>query len=359
MTLKAPDDYDLSRDVCSYGYFLLAPNHWVPGRRELWRVLGLAGGPVVARITQGRSPGGRLSVALSRAARQGERAELERQVRRMLRLDVAPADLAGFHRRHAPSRASGRGRLFRSPTVFEDVIKTVTSCNVTWPGTVVMNRRLCEAAGPEADAEGTPGLTHAFPAPAALAACAPAFLRERCRVGYRDRRIVELARVFVSPPASLRGLEDPAAPEEELFAALLELPGIGPYAAGNIMQLSGRYGRLALDSESVRHGRDVLKMRGPASSVLRRLAARYGAFGPDAFRAYWFDLWADYERRHGPAWTWERDSTGLLFTASKLAGQGSRRGSASTMSGRGGAGTRAVERRRAATRRRRSETPNR
>jgi hypothetical protein len=164
--------------------------------------------------------------------------------------------------------------------------------------------------------------------------------------------------VFVAPPAALRGLEDPAAPDADLFEALLELPGIGPYAAGNIMQLAGRYGRLALDSESVRHGREALKMRGPPASVLRRLALRYKAFGPDAFRAYWFDLWADYERRHGPAWTWERDSTGLLFTASKLARQGSGSGAASTIGGRGKAGT-PDERRRAASRLRRRETPSR
>ena len=28
--ITTPDDYVLARDVCSYGYFLLEPNHWDP-----------------------------------------------------------------------------------------------------------------------------------------------------------------------------------------------------------------------------------------------------------------------------------------------------------------------------------------
>ena len=76
----------------------------------------------------------------------------------------------------------------RSPTFFEDVIKTVTSCNVTWPSTVVMNIRLCEVVGRGG----------AFPTPRRLARTRPATLRARCRVGYRDQRIIELSRMFAS-----------------------------------------------------------------------------------------------------------------------------------------------------------------
>jgi hypothetical protein len=43
---------------------------------------------------------------------------------------------------------------------------------------------------------------------------------------------------------------------------LIALPGVGPYAAANIMQLLGRYHRLPLDTESVAHGRNVLGLKG-------------------------------------------------------------------------------------------------
>jgi hypothetical protein len=56
----------------------------------------------------------------------------------------------------------------------------------------------------------------AFPTAGQLAGERPARLRELCRVGYRDGRIVELARLFSTPPAKggvdLAALEDPATP---------------------------------------------------------------------------------------------------------------------------------------------------
>jgi 3-methyladenine DNA glycosylase/8-oxoguanine DNA glycosylase len=324
-TLETPADYRLARDVCSYGYFLLAPNYWDTRARVLWRVLRTADGSAVVRVSQeGTGP---LRVACARALSKAEKTLIAAQLTRMLRLDEPRAALKDFHARDPGRRRSGAGRLFRSPTLFEDVIKTVTSCNVTWPSTVVMNRRLCEVVGLKAPAPALPKPpvcpdAHAFPTPEELATQRPARLRSLCRVGYRDARIVELARLFTLPPqrggVDQERLQDPATPDDEIYEMLIELPGIGPYAAANIMQLLGRYRRLPLDTESVRHGRTVLGMKGTGPAVMRRVAGHYRAFGDQAFRAYWFDLWDFYQRKHGKAWTWERDSTGKLFTAAAL-----------------------------------------
>ncbi len=314
MRLKAPEDYSLSRDVCSYGYFLLAPNRWSPAERALTRVIDLPGGAVGVEITQPGGPGAPVRVALDRSVPTAGRAAIERQIVRMLRLDEDAATIRAFHRVDPRFRAGGRGRLFRSPTFFEDVLKTVTSCNVTWPGTVMMNRRLCEALGARASGE-----ARGFPSAATLARARPAALRGRCRVGYRDERIVALARMFARGGVDEGRLTDPATPDEEVRDTLLEWPGVGPYAAANIMQLLGRYSHLPLDTESVRHGRTVLGFRGTPARVMRQVRAHFAPFGGHAFRSYWFELWEFYESRHGPAWTWERDSTGKLFTAALLA----------------------------------------
>jgi hypothetical protein len=45
----------------------------------------------------------------------------------------------------------------------------------------------------------------------------------------------------------------------------------------------------------------------------------YAPFGEHAFRSYWFELWAYYESKHGKASTWERETTGRMFTAALLA----------------------------------------
>ncbi len=320
MTLNTPGDYRIARDLCSYGYFLLAPNHWDPRRGEFSFVAALASGPALVSVTQARAAGSPLVVRSPGTLTKEDRAELARQLTRMLRLDEGTATIRQFHKVDPRFARSGRGRVFRSPSLFEDVIKTVTSCNVTWPNTVNMNRRLCEVLGERVKVEG--GYRYAFPTAKKLARARPATLRARCRVGYRDARIIELARLF-STPVSRGGLdvawfEDPATPDGPIWEALLELPGIGPYAAANILQLLGRYHRLPVDTESVRHGKAVLGMKGTSAQIMKQVHAHFAPMGAHAFRSYWFELWMFYESKHGPSHTWERDSTGKMFTAANL-----------------------------------------
>jgi 3-methyladenine DNA glycosylase/8-oxoguanine DNA glycosylase len=137
-------------------------------------------------------------------------------------------------------------------------------------------------------------------------------------VGYRDARIVDLARLCARGAIDEARLCDPATPEATVRAELIELPGIGPYAAANLMQLVGRYGHIPLDSESVRHGRSVLGFKGTPAQVMKRVDRHFAPYGPHKFRSYWFELWAFYEAKRGPSWTWDRERTGASFTASQL-----------------------------------------
>lgn len=277
------------------------------------RPLSLSGGPARVEIAQeSRRKGSPLAAKFDRGLTTAERAEARGQISRMLRLDEDHFTLAEFHRADPRWKKSGRGRLFRSPTLFEDVIKTVTSCNVAWPSTILMNRRLCEVVGPDG----------CFPTAKTLARTRVGTLRARCSVGYRDQRIVELAELFAAGRLKTvreEWLADPATTDDEVHEALVELPGIGPYAAANIMQLLGRYARLPLDTESVRHGTAVLKFRGGSMQVMKKVKAHFSPFGVHAFRSYWFEVWEYYEAKRGPSWTWDRETTGRTFTAAQLA----------------------------------------
>lgn len=336
MTIATPSDYLLRRDACSYGYFLLAPNHWEPATETVWRALEAPdAGPVLLRVAQPGGKGAALRVVADRALSRADVAEAKRGLTRMLRLDVPAEAVRAFYRVDPRWKRSGRGRLMRSPTMFEDVIKTVTSCNVSWPSTITMNRRLCEVLGrrvggpirsaarsrsrsERAGQAPSPWPTHTFPTAERIARARPAMLRGRCRVGYRDARIVALAKMFARGEIRPEWFEDPATSDEAVWEALLELPGIGPYAAANIMQLLGRYARLPVDTESVRHGRTVLGMEGTSAQVMKRIHEHFAPMGRMAFLSYWLELWAFYESKRGPAWTWERETVGASFTASQL-----------------------------------------
>lgn len=289
LRIEVLPDYHLPRDVCSYGYFLLAPNGWDAQTQSLTRPLGFDGGIATFTITQTRGVGEPLSVGCDRALSRSELSEAKRQLVRMLRVDD---DLTEFHRVDRRWKKSGRGRIFRSPTFWEDLVKTITSCNVTWSGTTGMNRRLCAQISP------------AFPTPAQIARRRPTTLRSRCGVGYRDVRLVELARMLVRREVEPEWFENPANDDEHVYKRLLELPGIGPYAAGNMLQLLGRYSRLAIDTESLRHGRNVLGFTGTDALVTRALRSHYERFGDHRFRSYWLEMWTLYEGKNGPAWTW-------------------------------------------------------
>jgi len=362
LRIRVPDDFVLARDACSYGYFLLAPNHWDPATGALTRVFDLEEGPARIHITQqgwnpdfhphppvgpsaskganlnpqkprgpnkskgaklpprepqGANPqetptipwpgrGQPLTARADRALSRPEQSQARRQIARMLRLDESAADIADFHRVDPRWRPSGRGRLFRSPTLFEDIVKTVTSCNVQWRGTIAMNERLCRVVGRRG----------AFPTARKMSRTRPTTLRARCGVGYRDKRLVELAKLFTQnpnrrPDVDPDWLEDPANPTEDIRRLLLDLPGIGPYAAANILQLLGRYDSVPLDTESVRHGKDVLGFTGTDAQIMKNVDAHFAPFGDHTFRSYWFELWVHYEARRGWAHTWKPWSEGL------------------------------------------------
>jgi len=224
LSIKAPPDYVFRRDACSYGYFLLMPNVWSPAAQTLTRPLHLEGGIATFVISQKAGKGGDVLARCDRALARAESNEAKRRIRRMLNLD--DNGIRAFHKVDPRWKRSGRGRLFRSPTLFEDIIKTVTSCNVAWTSTIRMNERFCEVINP------------AFPTDRQLARRTPGTLRARCGVGYRDVRMVELAKLNVRGVIDEQWYENPRTSDEDVFAALIELPGIGPYTAAAIMAIA-------------------------------------------------------------------------------------------------------------------------
>jgi 3-methyladenine DNA glycosylase/8-oxoguanine DNA glycosylase len=175
-----------------------------------------------------------------------------------------------------------------------------------------MNRRMVEHVG-----------GGNFPTPSQLAAFGETPLKQRCRVGYRAERIVRLARVVADGTLNLAWFASPQRHGDELFAALLKIHGLGPYAAGNVCHLLGHYDRLAIDTETYRHFCLHHGVKRPKSAtglrkLERRIEKHYADYAPFQFKAYWFELWSDYESRYGRAYTWERDTTGQNFTAAVL-----------------------------------------
>lgn len=200
----------------------------------------------VVELTSPR-PGRAQLAAPVAAPPAGARAQLLAQARHMLRLDE---DLSGFYAAAAADPllawvTDGAGRMLRSPTVFEDLIKTICTTNCAWSGTVRMVSALVGQLG--LPAQGAPE-QRAFPTPAAMAEAGGEFYRDVARAGYRGAYLRTIAAQVAEGVLDTEALGDPERPDAEVVEALLALPGVGPYAMAHMMMLLGRYRRLILDS---------------------------------------------------------------------------------------------------------------
>jgi len=220
----------------------------------------------------------------------GTRRQLLGLCRHMLRLDD---DLTRFYEFAAvdPELAwatAGGGRMLCSPTVFEDVVKTICTTNCSWSATERMVGALVDRLGCM-DAGGR----HAFPSPQAMAEANEDFYRLQARTGYRGAYLKELATRVAEGEIDLEALNDPELPDAEAEARLLALPGVGPYAAAHIMLTGlGRYGLLVLDSWT-RPAFARLSGRKPTDHAIRRRFRKYGAYQGLAFWLYLTQSWVD------------------------------------------------------------------
>jgi len=306
LTLRVPRDFELFKAVCSYGHFLLAPSQWDRDKQQLHRVLrDTHQRPVRTRITHS-AKGNPLAIHCDRTLSREQQQHIKAQVVRMLRID---ADVTPWYRLHPQAKRRGFGRLFRGADLFEDIVKTITSCNVTWPNTVNMNRLLVEHVG-----------HGGFPTPEQVAGFGEERLKDRCKVGYRAGRIAQLARGIADGTIDLAWFEHEDRASDEVYDALLKLHGIGPYAAANINMLLGFYDRLAIDTETYRHFCKTHHIKRPKdpSRLHRRIERHYGRYDPYAFLAYWFELWRGYEKRFGPSERWHHTDDAKQFTAAAL-----------------------------------------
>lgn len=286
---------DLARTLASHGFVDLPPMRPGPDPRSLEITLPTGRGrPRTVRIHPS-SDGHVAMTVLGPAPSAAALEHLAATVRHVLRLD---ADLSPFYAMAArdPDLAwatSGAGRMVRSPTVFEDVVKTICTTNCAWSATRRMVHALVEHLGePAPDAPPTGPFGRAFPTPERMAEAGEGFYRDVVRAGYRGPYLLALARRVAGGELDLEELgRDGDLSDAELERRLLALPGVGPYATAHIMMTLGRYHRLVLDSWT----RPTYAAKVGRRSVSdRAIERRFRRYGPWAGLAFWLVCTRDW-----------------------------------------------------------------
>jgi 3-methyladenine DNA glycosylase/8-oxoguanine DNA glycosylase len=297
LSTGAPSPFDFVGTVYSHGWAVLEPNRWDVERATLFRTERLGPGRVVHLEVSGVGTAGRqrvrVDVAHAGDLTPGESRAIRASLRRMLRLDE---DLGPFHDRcrkvggRWEPASHGLGRLLRSPTVFEDVVKTICTTNVQWGGTKAMVRGLVQSlgdAGPLSDAD-QGSWPKSFPTPAAIAAADRGTL-DAARLGYRAPYVRELGERVVGGELDLEGLRDQGPSTDEVRRALLGIKGVGSYAAATLLMLLGRYDHLPVDSVYRAFvSRRYFEGRLPPDAEAEQV---YSGWGRWKYLGYWFDLW--------------------------------------------------------------------
>ena len=271
---------DLRRTLLSHGFVELPPMALDENVPALELTLAVDGKARTIKIRPGRRGHARMIVVGKPGAKLAE--QLVARTRHVLGLDEDLSEFYELVRDDAELAwaAEGAGRMIRSPTVFDDVVKTICTTNCAWSATERMVRALVQNLGAEA-----PGGRRAFPTPDAMAVADERFYKEVVRAGYRGPYFRALATDVAEGRLVLEQLLDPELPDDEVAARLLALPGVGPYATAQMMMLLGRYSRLILDSWS-RPKYAKLNGRKASDKTIERRFRRYKRYAGLAFWLY-------------------------------------------------------------------------
>jgi len=290
--MNAPCMFDLRSLLHAHGWIDLLPNFLHANGNGFERVEALPGGQVVLLRMSEESGGGLKKIIAhvqhTQRISQKDLDELRARVTRMLRLDE---DFEEFYALCSRARApwnqmpAGWGRLLRSPTVFEDLVKVICTTNMQWGGTKRMVSELVNNYGkPFAEQ----ACLKCFPNPSEIAAIPFTQFQSSLRLGYRAAYVHELAVRMLENPQDFNFLNDHRMPAQELKKNLLGIKGIGNYAAASMLMLLGCYDAIPVDSVF----RTFMRRKYcPDSQIdLQRIDALYAKWGKWKFLAYWYEL---------------------------------------------------------------------
>jgi 3-methyladenine DNA glycosylase/8-oxoguanine DNA glycosylase len=297
-TLSAQPPFNFLSVVNSHGWRQLAPFSYDENPNTLCYILRLSNGRVIELQMRDARDG--VSVETEKLDRT-ERKEVAEKVTWMFGLDM------DFSRFYAASRGEPKlalakkralGRVLRSPTLFEDVIKTILTTNTLWGATKNMTSKLVNelglalrspGAGSGAEGEVEASLKKAFPTPEAIAASSPEVLKEKIRVGYRAPAIHQLAERIAAGALDLEALKTSELPTLELRKELLKINGVGPYAAANLLLIMGRSDFIPVDSWALKLVSHEWYRGKPITG--KEVEKRFEKWGEFKGLAFWFWEW--------------------------------------------------------------------
>ncbi|KAM7509744.1 hypothetical protein LguiB_008619 [Lonicera macranthoides] len=343
----------LEEAVCNHGFFMMAPNEWNPLTKTLTRPLRLDDSITSAIVSvshDGTNPNS-LHVRIHPLHRHRPVSSSDCQavlfLRRMLRISSKDEnDVIEFQKMYPEAKTRGFGRLFRSPTLFEDTIKSLLLCACGIRRALEMAENLCKLQSKLTDgiirgpptpnskdlnsnrkrgfkrkiatattttttinSKKAPNLEFEmqnsdekignFPSPKELASLDEDALNKQCNLGYRAAHILNFAKKVENGKIKLEKYEQEIS-SKKIFDSLMKINGFGPFVSVNVLMCLGFYQKVPVDSETMRHLRQVhgieIHKKKTDKAIVEQI---YDKYAPFQCLAYWFELMEYYESKFG------------------------------------------------------------
>lgn len=288
--LPVPKNFSFRQTVYSHGWCGLLPFELDLESFTLSRVF-LAGAPEERAVSVSlRYDKENIHIETKRKLSKASREKILREIGHVLRFDD---DLNDFYRTVKSDKELAwiakykAGRIMRSPTVFEDLVKTICTTNCNWSMTKIMTRNLAEKLGAK-----TGGGKYAFPTPEAMARKRVDFYVKEIKAGYRAAYLKELAQKVCDGKLDPESWLTTDLPTDELKKEMKKVKGVGDYAADNLLKLVGHYDGLALDS--FLRGQFYKTHRGGEKCSDKEIEKYYERFGKWRGLVMWCDMTKDY-----------------------------------------------------------------
>lgn len=292
ISIPIPKTFSFRAVVFSHGWSDLEPFVVSNDKKELRTVVSLTPkrhSMIVISHPRGAKA---LTVRCDSLLRRDDRETVQRSVRSMLRLDDAMDELYALCRKEKHLHWIPKvcaGRMLRSATVFEDIVKMICTTNCSWSLTKIIVNRLATILGSQVNET-----VHAFPSPDAIAERSERWLRKETSSGYRAPYLLEFSRRIASGKLSVEYLRTTEMPADEIYKFLRSIKGVGHYAAGNLMKLLGHYDHLGIDSWIRSQYTSIHNNGRPASDAA--IERRYQKYGKWRGLICWLDMTSSWHQ---------------------------------------------------------------
>lgn len=280
--LEKPKHFDFKRTVLSHGWCELRPFVFDQENWTLQTVISVER-PVSIQVSVVEE---QLEIEVFDEINTNEQSKIKADVRHILRFDD---DLDEFYKLIKSEKnlawvgQQKAGRLLRSTTVFEDLVKTICTTNCSWSLTKIMTTNLVEKLG-ETGSDGK----KLFPTAEKMAEQSVEFYKNEIRAGYRAPYFKELAEETAKGKLNVENWLKTDLSTTELKKEMKQVKGVGDYAAENLLKLLGRYDGLALDSWL--RGQFYKKYNNGTACDDKQIHHHYERFGKWRGLVIWLDM---------------------------------------------------------------------